>query len=148
MPCITAHKSTRYGNVGDLVTQLEPTNVLFLGIFYVCDNVAPPWEGLKRIMFLTLLTVGKMVVWNTRQFVVLHGDMLSHHDLIAFFKHQLLIKDTFLLGLLINYPSSTRPIQLHLYFPSSTRPVRPHFNYLTSKPDQPTDDQLTYQQLH
>lgn len=71
---------------------MKPENVLYLDVSYVCDNVAPPWEGRKRLMFLILLGVARMVVWITRKLVVLHEDMLSHNDLIAFFKYQLKTK--------------------------------------------------------
>lgn len=54
-----------------LVARMEPENVVYLDVSYLCDNVAPPWEGLKRMMSLTLLAVARMVVRNTKQLAVI-----------------------------------------------------------------------------
>lgn len=73
---------------------------------------------------------------------------------------QLIVIDTFLPGLLTNFPSSTRPFQPQFNFPSSTRqvcppartvqpltrPVRPHTNF-PSLTRPPTVDTTT-PQLH
>lgn len=49
-------------HVGGLVTRIETENLLYLDVSYVCDNVSLSWDGLKRMVFLTLLAVTRMVV--------------------------------------------------------------------------------------
>lgn len=67
---------------------MELENFVALGVFFVGDNVAFSWERSKCMMFLTLTAIARMIMWNTRQNVMLYGSPLSRDDLIAHFKHQ------------------------------------------------------------
>ena len=35
-------------------------------VTYVIDNVAPPWTVVKRIVFLVILAVTRIAVWETQ----------------------------------------------------------------------------------
>ena len=63
-----------------------------LDVAYVCDNVSPPWIGQKRMVFLTLLAVARMVIWTTRLNEIHKGHIFSHQNLIKAFQHQLRVK--------------------------------------------------------
>ena len=60
-----------------------------LDVGYVMDNVGPPFQGEKRVVFLVILAVARMVIWQTRNKGVYEGANFSHHDLILFFRSQL-----------------------------------------------------------
>ena len=38
-----------------------------LDVGYVVDNVLPPFQGEKRVVFLAILAVARMVIWTTRK---------------------------------------------------------------------------------
>ena len=62
---------------------------MLLDVGYVVDNVLPPFQGEKRMVFLTILAVARMVIWTTRN-KGLYGDVnFSHRDLVLYFRHQL-----------------------------------------------------------
>ena len=63
-----------------------------LDVAYVCDNVPPPWTGVKQLVFYTLLAVARMVVWTSRMMDIQEVTSVSHHDLICHFRHQLKVK--------------------------------------------------------
>ena len=63
-----------------------------LDVGYVVDNVSPPFQGEKRVVFLVILAVAKMVIWQTRNKGLDEGENFSYRDLILSFKHQLRVK--------------------------------------------------------
>ena len=63
-----------------------------LDVSYVVDNVSPPFQGEKRVVFLVVLAVARMVIWQTRNKGVYDGANFSYRDLILFFRHQLRVK--------------------------------------------------------
>ena len=65
---------------------------MLLDFGYVVDNVDPPFHGEKRVVFLVILAVARMVIWQTRNKGLYEGANLSHRDLILFFRHQLRVK--------------------------------------------------------
>ena len=65
---------------------------MLLDVGYVLDNVDPPLQSEKRMVFLVILTVARMVIWQTRSKGLYEGANFSYRDLILFFRHQLRVK--------------------------------------------------------
>ena len=65
---------------------------MLLDVGYVVDNVDSPYRGEKRVVFLAILAVARMVIWMTRKKGVYDGANFSHRNLILFFRHQLRVK--------------------------------------------------------
>ena len=63
-----------------------------LDVGYVIDNVVSPYKGEKRVVFLAILAVARMVIWVTRNKGLYEGANFSHRDLILYFRHQLRVK--------------------------------------------------------
>ena len=42
--------------------QIEPKQLVLLDVSYIVDNVLPPFQGEKRVVFLTILAVARMVI--------------------------------------------------------------------------------------
>ena len=59
---------------------------------YVGDNVLPPFKGEKRVVFLVILAVARMVIWTTRNKGLYDDANFSHRDLVLYFRHQLRVK--------------------------------------------------------
>ena len=58
---------------------------MLLDVDYVVDNVLPPFQGEKRVVFLAILAVAQMVIWMTRKKGLYDDANFSHHDLIFVF---------------------------------------------------------------
>ena len=58
----------------------------------VIDNVLPLFQGGKRVVFLAILAVARMVIWTTRKKGLYNDANFSYRDLILFFRHQLRVK--------------------------------------------------------
>ena len=56
------------------------------------DDIDPPYQGEKHLVFLTTLAVARMVIWEMRYKGLYDGTKFSHCDLILFFRHQLRVK--------------------------------------------------------
>ena len=65
---------------------------MLLDVGYVVDNVDPLYQGENRGVFLAILVVARMVIWETRNKRLCEGANFSHRDLILFFRHQLRVK--------------------------------------------------------
>ena len=65
---------------------------MLLDVGYVVDNVLPPFQGEKHVVFLGILPVAKMVIWTTRKKGLYDGVKISHRDLILFFSYQFRVK--------------------------------------------------------
>ena len=78
--------------VEEVTARLRPDLRILLDVAYVCDNMAPPLKGVKRMVFLAILAVARMVVWTTRLSELHDGEVLSENHLVDFFKHQLKVK--------------------------------------------------------
>ena len=63
-----------------------------LDVGYVVDNVNPQWKGEKRVVFLVILAVARMVIWEKRKKGLYDCANLSLRDLILFFWHQFVVK--------------------------------------------------------
>ena len=57
-----------------------------------CVNVLPPYQGEKRVVFLAILAVARMVIWTMRNKGLYDDANFSHRDLILYFRHQLRVK--------------------------------------------------------
>ena len=71
------------------MAHIEPKQLVLLYAGYVIDNVLPPYQDEKRVVFLAILAVARMVNWTTRKKELDDGANFSHRDLILFFRHQL-----------------------------------------------------------
>ena len=63
-----------------------------LDVGYVLDNIVPSFLGEKRVVFLVILAVAIMVIWQMRNKGLYDDANFSHRDLILFFRHQLRVK--------------------------------------------------------
>ena len=70
----------------------RPKQLVLLDVGYVVDNVDSLYQGEKRRVFLTILAVVRMVIWEMRNKGLYEGANFSHQDLILFFRHQLRVK--------------------------------------------------------
>ena len=81
-----------WDHVGEWTARIEPKQLVLLDVGYVVDNVLPPFQGEKRVVFLAILAVARMVVWTTRNKGFYDDANFSHRDLVLFFRHQLRVK--------------------------------------------------------
>ena len=81
-----------WDHVGEWTARIEPKQLVLFDIGYVVDNVLPPFQGEKRVVFLTILAVARMVIWTTRNKGLYEDANFSHHDLVLFFRNQLRVK--------------------------------------------------------
>ena len=81
-----------WGHVEEWTARISPRQLVLLDIGYVMDNVGPPFQGEKRVVFLVIIAVARMVIWQTRNKGLYEGANFSHRDLILFFRHQLRVK--------------------------------------------------------
>ena len=65
---------------------------MLLDVGYVVDNVLPPFQGEKRVVFLAILAVARMVIWTTRKKGLYDDANFSHRDLVLYFRHSLRVK--------------------------------------------------------
>ena len=70
-------------HAGEWTARIEPKQLVLLDFGYVVDNVLLPFQGEKRMVFLVILAVARMVIWTTRN-KGLYDD--------ANFSHQLRVK--------------------------------------------------------
>ena len=54
-----------WDHVVEWTARIEPKQLVLLDVGYVVDNVLPPFHGEKRMVFLTILAVARMVIWTT-----------------------------------------------------------------------------------
>ena len=81
-----------WDHVGELRARIEPKQLVLLDVGYVVDNVFPPFQGEKRVVFLAILAVARMVIWTTRKKGLYDDANFSHRDLVLYFRHQLRVK--------------------------------------------------------
>ena len=65
---------------------------MLLDVGYVIDNVLPPFQDEKRMVFLAILAIARMVIWTTRNKGLFDDANFSHRDLVLYFRHQLRVK--------------------------------------------------------
>ena len=81
-----------WDHVGEWTARIEPKQLVLLDVGYVVDNVLPPFHGEKRVVFLAILAVARMVIWTTRNKGLYDDANFSHCDLVLYFRHQLRVK--------------------------------------------------------
>ena len=81
-----------WDHVGEWTARIEPKQLVLLDAFYVVDNVLPPFQGEKRVVFLAILAVARMVIWTTQKKGSYDDANFSHCDLFLYFRHQLRVK--------------------------------------------------------
>ena len=87
-PSTTASESARFGITSVKWTaRIEPKKLVLLDVGYIVDNVLPPFQGEKRMVFLVILAVPRMVIWTTRNKGLYDDANFSHRDLVLYFRH-------------------------------------------------------------
>ena len=81
-----------WDHVGVWTARIEPKQLVLLDVGYVVDNVLPPFQGEKHVVFLAILAVAQMVIWMTRNKGFYDDANFSHRDLVLYFRHQLSVK--------------------------------------------------------
>ena len=65
---------------------------MLLNVGYIMNNVLPPFQGEKHVVFLAILAVARMVIRTTRNKGLYDDANFSHRDLVSYFWHQLRVK--------------------------------------------------------
>ena len=81
-----------WDHVGEWTARIEPKQLVLLDVSYVVDNVLPPFQGEKWVVFLAVLAVARMVIWTMWKKELYDDANSSHCDLILFFRDQLRVK--------------------------------------------------------
>ena len=81
-----------WDHISEWTARIEPKQLVLLDVGYIVDNVLPPFQGEKRVVFLTILAVARMVIWMTRNKGLYDDANFSHRDLVLYFRHQLRVK--------------------------------------------------------
>ena len=81
-----------WDHVGEWTARIEPKQLVLLDVGYVVDNILPPFQGKKRVVFLAILAVARMGIWTTRNKGLYDDANFSHRDLVLYFRHQLRVK--------------------------------------------------------
>ena len=81
-----------WDHIGEWTACIEPKQLVLLNVGYVVDNVLPPFQGEKRVVFLAILAVARMVIWTTWNKGLYDNANFSHRDLVLYFWHQLRVK--------------------------------------------------------
>ena len=81
-----------WDHVGECTARIEPKQLVLLDVGYVVDNVLPPFQGEKRVVFLAILAVARMEIWTTQKKGLYDDANFSHRDLILNFRHHLRVK--------------------------------------------------------
>ena len=81
-----------WSHIGEWTPRFDPKQLVLLDIGFVVDNVDPPRKGEKRMVFLAILAVVRMGIWETWKKRLYDDANFSLHDLILFLRHQLRVK--------------------------------------------------------
>ena len=81
-----------WSHVGEWTARINPKQLVLLDVSYVVDNADPSYRGEKRVVFITILAVARMVILTMRKKGLYDDASFSHRDLILFFRHQLRVK--------------------------------------------------------
>ena len=81
-----------WNHVGEWTARIEPKQLVLLDVGYVVDNVLPPFQDEKRVVFLAILAVARMVPWTMRKKGLYDDANFSHRNLVFYFRHQLRVK--------------------------------------------------------
>ena len=56
-----------WDHVGEWTALIGPKQLGLLDVGYVVDNVLPLFQGEKRVVFLAILAVARIVIWTTQK---------------------------------------------------------------------------------
>ena len=56
-----------WDHVGEWAARNEPKQLVLLDVGYLVDNVLLPFQDEKRVVFLAILAVARIVIWTTRK---------------------------------------------------------------------------------
>ena len=76
-----------WDHIREWTAHIEPKQLVLLDVGYFVDNVLPPFQGEKRVVFLAILAVARMVIWMTRNKGLYDDANFSHCDLVLYFRH-------------------------------------------------------------
>ena len=79
-------------HVREWMAHIEPKQLMPLDIGYIVDNVLPPFQSEKHVVFLTILAVARMMIWMTQKKGLYDDANFSQCDQILFFRHKLKVK--------------------------------------------------------
>ena len=77
------------------MVRIEPKQLVLLDVGYVVDNVLPPFQGEKRVVFLAILAVARLLIWSMRNKGLYDDANFFHRDLVLYFWHLLRVKIRF-----------------------------------------------------
>ena len=75
-----------WDHVGEWTARIEPKQLALLDVGYVVDNILLPFQGEKRVVFLVILAVARMVIWSTWNKGLYDDANFSHRDLVFLLK--------------------------------------------------------------
>ena len=81
-----------WDHVGEWTARIDPKQLILLDIGYVVDNVLPQFQGEKRVVFLAILAVARIVIRTMQKKGLYDNANFSHCDLLLFFRHLLRVK--------------------------------------------------------
>ena len=81
-----------WDHVWEWTARIERKQLVLLDVGYAVDNVLPPFQGEKCVVFLVILGVARMVIRTTRNKGLYDHANFSHRGLILYFRHQLRVK--------------------------------------------------------
>ena len=81
-----------WDHVGEWTARIEPKQLVLLDVGYVVDNVLPAFQGEKRVVFLAILAVARMVIWTTRKNGLYDDANFSQSGRVLYFMHHLRVK--------------------------------------------------------
>ena len=81
-----------WSHVEEWTARISPRELVPLDVGYIVDNVSPSFRGEKRMVFLVILAVARMVIWQRWNKGLYEGANFSYRYLILFFRHQLRVK--------------------------------------------------------
>ena len=74
-----------WSHVEEWTARISLKQLVLIDVGYVVNNVDPPYQGEKRMVFLAILAMARMVIWDTRNKGLYEDANFSHRDLILFF---------------------------------------------------------------
>ena len=71
------------------MARIEPEQ---LDIGYIVENILPPFQGEKCVVFLMISAAAEMVIWTTQKRGLYDDANFSRRDLVLYFRHQFRVK--------------------------------------------------------
>ena len=75
-----------WNHVREWTVHIDTKEFVLLDVGNVVDNVDPPFRGEKRLVFLAILAMAGILIWETRKKGLYDGANFSHRDLILFLR--------------------------------------------------------------